>query len=221
MVRVGRFLLLIVLAGAVHGVSLGEAIVCDADSDCWYVPPGLGPKRRAPALLILSCTGATATDVDTCRIVADSLGWVLATCHATRNHRSGELNNQSIRKTLGKLRSLPIDTTRVFVFGFSGQGVQALAALFCWPELIRGVVATCAHAGAVPLADWERLGNRYVYLVSRQKDWNRVQNEQMQQLFNSKGLVTKLVLTPGEHAPGSARELLTACRWLRDKTKSR
>lgn len=198
--------------------SLGKAIKCDADTDCFYMPKAAAGGTRVPCLLILSCTGARAVDLDTCRIVADSLGWALATCHATRNHRSGELNDRDIVRTLGKLRKLRVDTTRVFVFGFSGQAVQSLATMFQHPELVRGVVATCAHAGVLPLADWPLLEGHFAYLVSRQKDWNRLDNERMYRLFNENGLTSELVVTPGEHGPGSCRELLAGCRWLAGKT---
>ena len=198
--------------------SLGKAIKCDADTDCFYMPKEAATGALAPCLLILSCTGAYPVDLDTCRIVADSLGWVLATCHATRNHRAGDLNDRDIVRTLGKLRRLRVDTTRVFVFGFSGQAVQALATMFEHPELVCGVVATCAHAGALPLADWPLLQGHFAYLVSRQRDWNRMDNERMYQLFNENGLVSELAMTPGEHGPGSRRELLAGCRWLAART---
>lgn len=198
--------------------SLGKAIKCDADTDCFYMPKEAATGPLAPCLLILSCTGAYPVDLDTCRIVADSLGWVLATCHATRNHRSGELNDHDIVRTLDKIRRLRVDTTRVFVFGFSGQAVQALATMFLHPELVRGVVATCAHAGALPLADWPTLPGHFAYLFSREQDWNRADNERMYRLFNEKGLVSELVTTPGEHGPGSRRELLAGCRWLAAET---
>jgi predicted esterase len=183
------------------------------------LPAGATAKPPRPCLLILSCTGAHAIDLDTCRIVSDSLGWALATCHATRNHRSSELNSRDVQRTLLKLRRLPIDTTRVFVVGFSGQAVQALATLFEHPDLVRGVAATCAHAGAVPLADFDLLEDRYVYLVTREKDWNRLQNERMSQLFNGSGLATKLVMTAGDHGPGPSSEMLAACRWLQARTR--
>lgn len=199
--------------------SLGKAVKCDADTDCFYMPGAAATGALAPCLLILSCTGAMPVDLDTLRIVADSLGWVLATCHATRNHRSGELNDRDVVRTLGKLRRLRVDTTRVFVFGFSGQAVQALAAMFRHPDLVRGVVATCAHAGALPLADWPSLSGHAAYLVSRRKDWNRTDNERMYRLFNENGLASKLVVTPGEHGPGSCRELLAGCRWLAAATR--
>ena len=55
------------------------------------------------------------------------------------------------------LARYPVDPSRVFLFGFSGQGVQALATLFLHPKLVRGVVAVCPHSAAVPLAFWEEL----------------------------------------------------------------
>ncbi|MBN2465349.1 hypothetical protein JXD38_06970, partial [candidate division WOR-3 bacterium] len=107
-----------------------------------------------------------------------------------------------------------VDPSRVFLFGFSGQGVQALASMFLHPDLVRGVVAVCPHAAAVPLAVWEELQGHLAYLVTREKDWNRADNEKMYQLFNENGLFAELKTTPGEHGNGPAVEVLTGCRWL-------
>jgi predicted esterase len=212
-----RLLLLVVLAGSAFAGSLPKGIVCDADSDCFYVPPQVAKAGgRVPALLILHCNGAVPKDLDTFRLIADSLGWIEATCHATRNHRSTDSNDVDVVRTMHKLMTrYPVDTSRLFLFGFSGQGVQALAALFRHPDLVRGVVAVCPHAAAVPLAVWEELQGHFVYLVTRQEDWNRADNEKMYGLFNENGVLTELKTTPGEHGNGPASEVLTGCRWLK------
>jgi predicted esterase len=211
-----RILLLAALAGTALATSLPKGIVCDADSDCFYVPARIAKSGgRVPALLVLHCNGAVPQDLDTFRLVADSLGWVAATCHAARNHRSTDSNDVDIVRTLHKLLRLAlVDPSQIFLFGFSGQGVQALAELFLHPDLVRGVVAVCPHAAAVPLAVWEELQGHAVYLVTRKQDWNRVENEKMYWLFNENGVPTKLVTTPGEHGNGPASEVLAGCRWL-------
>jgi len=196
---------------------LPKGIVCGADSDCFYVPARVAKAgARVPALLILHCNGAVPRDLDTFRLIADSLGWVEATCHETRNHRSTDSNDVDIVRTIHKLLArYPVDSGRLFLFGFSGQGVQALATLFLHPDLVRGVVAVCPHSAAVPLAVWDELQGHFVYLVTRQQDWNRADNENMYRLFNENGVVTELKTTPGEHGNGPAREVLAGCRWLR------
>jgi len=215
-----RILLLSVLAGTAFAGKLPNGIVCDADSDCFYVPARVAEAGgRVPALLVLHCNGAVPRDLDTFRPVADSLGWVEATCHATRNHRSTDSNDMDIVRTIDKLLArYPVDSSRLFLFGFSGQGVQALAELFLHPDLVRGVVAVCPHAAAVPLAVWEKPQGHIVYLVTRQQDWNRADNEKMYHLFNENGVLTELVVTPGEHGCGPAAEVLTGCRWLSRNT---
>lgn len=215
---------LFLLAGVAVGGSAG--IVCDADSDCYYVPPMVQQRlardstARFPCLLVLHCNGAVPEDLDSLRLVGDSLCWVMASCHATRNRRGMMLNDSSIMRTAAKfLGGFPVDTSRVFVFGYSGQAVQALAALFLHPDVFRGVAATCGHAGALDLAVWETLAGHMVYLITRNKDWNRTANEQMAQALNSHGVAAELVTTPGEHSPGPRQELLSGCRWL--ETRSR
>ena len=196
--------------------SLPKGIVCDADSDCFYVPPRIAKAgRRVPALVVLHCNGAVPEDLDTFRLVADSLGWIEASCHATRNHRSTDSNDVDVVRTIRKLLArYPVDSSRLFLYGFSGQGVQALATLFLHPDLVRGVVAVCPHSAAVPLAVWEELQGHLIYLVTRKRDWNRADNERMYQLSNENGVLTELVTTPGEHGNGPASEVLTGCRWL-------
>lgn len=213
---VAVFLSVAVSAGADTG---SYRVFCDADSDCFYVPESLAGEA-APGIVVLHCNGALPIDLDTMTIVADSLGWVMASCHATRNRRDVMLNDQDIVRTTGKLLSgFPVDSNRVFVFGFSGQGVQAMASLFLHPELYRGVAATCAHRGSMPLAVWETLADKYVYLSTRTEDWNRADNEQMRVELNERGVVTEMSLTEGAHQPGPAVELLEACRWLDSQTR--
>ena len=213
-----RMLVLIaVLVCVMSAAALPKGIVCDTDSDCFYVPSRVANAGgRVPALLVLHCNGAVPKDLDTFRLVADSLGWVEATCHATRNHRSTDSNDVDVVRTIHKLlTAYPVDSSRLFVYGFSGQGVQALATMFQHPDMVRGVVAVCPHSGAVPLAVWEELGGHFVYLVTRKQDWNRADNEKMYQLFNANGVLTELITTPGEHGNGPATEVLAGCRWLK------
>jgi predicted esterase len=214
-----RFLLLFAAGLACAGQGK-DVIVSDPDSDCYYVSASVPAGVRVPALLILHCNGAVKKDLDTFRLIGDSLGWILATCHATRNHRDTKLNDADITRTAAKLLArYPVDSSRLFVFGFSGQGVQALATTFLHPQTFRGLVATCPHAAAVPLANWDALGSHFAYLVTRQKDWNRAENEKMYVLFNQRGLETELEMTPGEHGPGPAKEVLQGCRWLASRLK--
>jgi predicted esterase len=195
---------------------LPKGIVCDADSDCFYVPERTARAGvKVPALLVLHCNGAVPKDLDTFRLVADSLGWVEATCHATRNHRSTDSNDVDIVRTIHKLlKGYPVDSSRLFLFGFSGQGVQALATMFLHPDLVRGLVAVCPHSAAVPLAHWDELQRHFVYMVTRQQDWNRAEVEKMYQLFNENGVRSERITTPGEHGNGPATEVLEGCRWL-------
>ena len=211
-----RVLLLIAVFSAAGASGAPKGYVCDADSDCYYVPKQVAAAgTRVPALLVLHCNGAVPKDLDTFRFIADSLGWVMATCHATRNHRSPDSNDVDIVRTIEKLLSqYPVDPSRLFLFGFSGQGVQALATMFLHPSLVRGLVAVCPHSAAVPLAVWEELRGHAVYLVTRGQDWNRAENEEMNRLFNENGVVTELITTPGEHGNGPATEVLVGCRWL-------
>jgi pimeloyl-ACP methyl ester carboxylesterase len=181
--------------------------------DLFYVPKK--HVAQAPALIITSCTGATQADIDSNRAVADSLGWVLATCAATRNRRGVWSNDRDLLATRAALAArYPVDTSRIFVYGFSGQGVQALMAVFAHPELFRGAVAICAHAQWLSLAKWETLIDSRFYLVSRWKDWNLEDSRIMHGQFRANGIRDTLVITSGRHEPKDRRELFRACQWL-------
>lgn len=186
--------------------------------DLFYVPKGAAGPR--PALIILSCTGATRTDLDSCKPVADSLGWVLATCAKSRNHRDSRLNDYDIMATyLALLRKHEVDRERVFIYGFSGQGVQALMSVFLHPEAFKGAVSICAHDGAMGLARPEELGGKLFYLVTRERDWNREANVKMEEALRKSGARDTLVVTKGKHEPKGFREVLRGSRWLDKSSK--
>jgi len=194
-----------------------KSVYCDVDSDCYYVPQKvINLNKPVPALLYLSCTGTIKSDLDSIKFIADSLGWILFSCHQSRNHRDVMLNDKDIMKTYYKLiKNYKIDTMRIFIYGFSGQGVQSLMEMFLHPKIFRGVIPVCAHTGAMSLVKWNTLDNHLVYLVSRTKDWNLQQNYQIHQAFQEHGVKDTLVITPGEHGIGDKYEIFRAVRWLR------
>lgn len=192
-------------------------IVCDENGDCYYVSNHISKaKTKAPALIILHCDGATAADLDTFKEIGNSLEWIIATCHATRNHRDVFKNDSSMLRTIAKLiKNYSVDSERIFLFGFSGQGVQALATLFMHPEIVRGVIAVCAHAGTQVQIEPRELQNSFVYLITRERDWNRTANLLLYENFNLWRIRCTLNITPGEHSRASCREVHTGCVWLK------
>lgn len=212
---------LIIFLLTASGKLITSGITCDSDSDCFYVPPAVRTGGHpVPALVIFHCNGATAADLDSFRQIGDSLGWVVATCRRVRNRRSLYSNDSAAVCTIKKLRhNFPVDSGRVFLFGFSAQGVQALATMYLHPELVRGVITICAHTGAQILADPERLCGHYAYLITRTGDWNRIANYELNRDLKLWGVRCTLVTTRGEHAPGPWQETLAACRWLQKRVK--
>jgi hypothetical protein len=199
----------------------GDRVICDADSDCFYVPVDSNESGYYPALLVLSCKGATAEELDSVICIADNLHMIVATCHESRNHRDIYLNDQDIMKTYEKLIcNFGVDLSRVFIYGFSGMGVQALFSLFVHEQHFRGVVAVCAHEGAMHYAEGKELAGRCIYLISRENDWNLEDNRRMHIKFGNEDVRDTLVITPGEHMPPSQKELLDACQWLLRKTSA-
>lgn len=197
----------------------GQDVVCDADSDCYYVP-SWAPESGMPVLFVLSCTGATEADLDSNRVVAESLGWLLVSCHGARNHRSAGDNDRDIMNTYARLvRDYAIDPARVFIGGFSGMGAQALQELVYRPDLFRGAFAACApYRGPAPV-DNASFSGRAAYLVTRSEDWNRVGNQAQERWLSSLGMAVQLVTTEGKHEVGGPAELLAGCVWLEEQTK--
>lgn len=211
----------IVLFISLLSLTSDMSIVCDADSDCFYVPQDSLTSIH-PVLIVLSCTGATAEDLDSILFVADSLNIILATCHKSMNHRSVYLNDEDIMRTHEKLiREYPADVSRIFLYGFSGMAVQALFTLFRHAPLLRGIIAVCGHQGAMQFAETRELSDKYVYLISREKDWNLEDNQLMDSQFRNCAIGDTLVITHGEHAPPSKEELIEACIWLLNNTENK
>ncbi len=196
--------------------SIAQLFVVDNDSDCFYIPKTvLKSQNRVPALLYLHCQGAVKAHIDSIKFIADSVNWIIFSCHKSRNHRNLLENDQDIITCYKKaLAKYPVDSNCVFIYGFSGQGVQALATLFLHPEFFRGVISECAHAQALVFADWPRLKNKLIYLSSRTNDWNLKYNYYMDSIFRIRKIKNTLVIRHGEHTPGSPCDIYGAIKWL-------
>lgn len=215
-----RYLTVLLMAVLIGFAGMG--MICDPDGDCFYVPSAVRMiKHRVPTLLVFHCNGATAADLDSFKKIGDSLNWVIATCHRVRNHRGILSNDSAAVETIKKLlRFCSVDSEQIFLFGYSAQGVQALASMYLHPELIRGVITVCAHTGAQVLAEPGTLKQHYAYLVTRIGDWNRVANYELNRDLNLWGIRCTLAITPGEHHAGSWQEVLAGCRWLQKQLRA-
>lgn len=189
-----------------------------AQQDFFYVPKRI--KGPVPALIITSCTGATQKDLDSNRAIADKLGWVICTSAKTKNHRDARQNDRDIMETYRILvTQYPVDTSKIFIYGFSGQAVQAMMEVFLHPKKFKGAVCICAHDGAMGLAERGSLKDRCFYLISREKDWNLEANRKMHWQFLAYDVKDTLIVTKGEHGSKTRRELFDGCRWLIEKIK--
>jgi len=184
-----------------------------AQQDFFYVPKNI--KKPAPALIITSCTGATKKDLDSNQAIADKLGWIICTSAKTKNHRDTWQNDRDIMETYRNLTiNYPVDTSRVFIYGFSGQAVQAMMEVFLHPGIFKGAVCICAHDGALGLAKWELIKEHYFYLITRENNWNLEANKRLHRAFNLQGIADTMIVTKGRHGPKTSQELLEGCRWL-------
>jgi len=198
-------------------LTFSQNFYCDSDGDCFYLPQKR-EKKKLPALLVLSCTGAKKEDIDSLIFIAESLSFILFSCHQSRNHRDFFLNDRDILKTYQKLiKKYPVDTHRVFIYGFSGMGAQALLTNFLHPEIFKGAIAVCAPALPFSFIKPNKLKNHYFYLVTRKKDWNLSANLKLHCYFQKNNIKDTLIITKGEHAIGDKYEIFNALKWLKKK----
>ena len=107
-----------------------------------------------------------------------------------------------------------IERNRYFSAGsstVSGQGAQALGTYLRHPQYFAGIITECAHPGLIYNPDFKDAEGKPVILITREQEWNRGWNEMMAQIFSDRGMNVKLIMTPGEHHIGDAKELYNAC----------
>ena len=201
-------LLLIQTAGLTFAQNIPH--FSDADGNIFAFQPMTSTPR--PTLLFLDCNGAREEDIDTSRFIYDSLKWNIAVCGSSRNHRDPRLNETDILVLVHRLYSYSaVDRQKIVLFGFSGQGAQALGTYLRHPQYFAGVVTECAHPGLIYNPDFKDAEGKPVILITREQEWNRGWNEMMAQIFSDRGMNVKLIMTPGEHHIGDAKELYNAC----------
>ncbi len=198
-------------------LSVSQIFYCDSDTDCFYIPKKK-TKKKLPALLVLSCTGAKKEDLDSLIFIAESLGFILFSCHKSRNHRDFLLNDKDILKTYQKLiKKYPVDTSKIFIYGFSGMGAQALLSNFLHPEIFKGAISICAPSLPLSFIKPDKLKKHIFYLITRKRDWNFYHNINLHEYFKRNNIKDTLVITEGEHQIGNKFELYKALSWLKNK----
>ncbi len=196
--------LYIAISFFVAALSAGE-IIEDDEGNFILLQQG----KRNKTLLYLSCTGGNKGYIDSLRHIYDSLGWNIAVCGKSKNHRDPALNENDILLLVNELLQYPqVDSYGIVIYGFSGQGAQALATALKFPLLFGGVITECAHHGLLNSIDWKYAIGLAVLLVTRETDWNRKANEQIEKVFLGKNLNVRLLITAGEHRISSFPELL-------------
>lgn len=197
-----------------------DGVFCDPDSDCFLLV-GAPLSEPVPALIYLSCTGGKPWDIDSVREIYNELGWAIATCGKSRNRRATDLNENDILRLQTKLQHTGIvDENRIYLFGFSGQGAQAIGTALRHPNLFAGAVIDCAHTGGVTYFSEEASAHQAFYIITKTEDWNREYSEKLHKLFVNFDIRDTLIIEKGEHAIGPAEDILRACRWF-EKINSR
>jgi len=187
---------------------------CDSEGDCYSIP-GCMPNEELPLLIYLSCTGGNIGDIDSLRMISDSLHWAVATPASSKNHRSPLLNEEDILHLVNKMKdSFPIDQSKIILMGFSGQGAQAWGTAMRNPKIFSGVISSCAHTGSITTFNPETSQNQAFYIITREDDWNFDHNALFHDILSSYDIDDTLIITSGEHGIGSMTETLQGCRWF-------
>ncbi|MGC9316109.1 MAG: hypothetical protein ACP5G4_10875, partial [bacterium] len=133
----------------------------------------------------------------------------------SRNHRAGNLNEEDILRLRAKLeRTGQIDKNRIYLFGFSGQGAQAVGTALRHPDRFAGAVIDCAHTGSISHFDPQSSAHQAFYIITKTEDWNREHSEQLHRVFADSGIRDTLIIDEGEHAIGPSSDVLRGCAWL-------
>ncbi len=188
------------------------AFVMDEDSNFYAIPSAV---RAVPCLVYLSCTGGKPEYIDSVAAVRDSLRWAIAVSGPSRNHRDPRLNEFDILTLISRLHQYPsVDEEHIYLWGFSGQGAQALGTALRNPDLIAGAITSCAHLGLVTGLDPRLSSEQIYYIITREEDWNRQHNEIFHDKLQQLGIKDSLHLTPGEHGIGSHLELYEGAKYI-------
>jgi len=131
-----------------------QNIRCEADTSVFYniyVPDGTGNKRL-PVLILLDAHGNTAPALKQYTGLADKYGVVLAGFNASENNVPFENIWKAFKPWIHELfRKAPVDSTNVFIAGFSG-GARVATLI---ENRMNGIVATAlCGAGPADINSW-------------------------------------------------------------------
>lgn len=123
---------------------LTERVVAPGDSShssAILLPADYSASRRWPVLFVLDPRGRAMLGIERFADAADRLGYVVISSYDSRSDSSKEVNVGAINAMLATVqRRVPIDTTRMYLAGFSGTARQIWDFAAELPANIAGVI---------------------------------------------------------------------------------
>src|SRR5882762_10349785 len=103
-----------------------------------YLPPGYTTERRWPVLFVLDPRGRALLGLKLFQDHAARLGWVILSSYNTLSDGPPEPNVDAVNAMLAWARAHPsLDSTRLYLAGFSGTARAALAFTVALREIGR------------------------------------------------------------------------------------
>jgi dienelactone hydrolase len=204
-----------------------ESVVAPDEAIEWelYVPASYNPEIP-PGLLVYISPSDSGELPEGWQAVLDeaNLVWIGANDSGNRVQVARRATYAMVAPALAA-RDYPIDSSRVYVSGFSGGGRVASMIAPDYPHVFRGAIYIC---GVNPWdkreserADTVR-ANRYVFLTGR-KDFNRRETRSVHRAYKRAGVENALLMDiPGmDHSLPSPAKLAEALRFLDQQSLDR
>jgi len=113
-----------------------------------YLPPGYTTERRWPILLVLDPRGRALLALRLFQDAAARLGWIVMSSYNTLSDGPPEPNVAAVNAMLASAQARwPIDTSRLYLAGFSGTARAALAFAVALRGHVAGVIAAGGALG--------------------------------------------------------------------------
>ena len=204
------------MRGTIH-----SAIVCKANPDITYglylpkiikpVQSGTGKPILYPVMVAFDPHGDGKLPLTLYRTLADKFGFILAGSNNSKNGLPGDEIRRIVSLLMHDIRTtLPVDTTRIYLLGFSG-GARVAANTAMYQVPVRGLIGCGAGFGNTEepvLYHFDFFG------MAGTGDFNMTELMQMDEPLDKAGFRHFITTFPGIHAWPPAGVMQDAFEWV-------
>lgn len=178
-----------------------------------HLPAAYAPSRKWPLLLLMDPRGRAMVPLERFREAADRRGYVLLSSYDTRSDTGRDVNSPAVRAMLADAPLLvSVDTSRVYLVGFSGTARTAWTFARTFDENIAGIIA---FGGGLPLGDsapWDAAFAHYG--AAGWLDFNFDEMVRLDGNLALRGMDHAFESFPGGHQWGPADVCARAVDWM-------